>query len=557
VNKKKNIRRNYDISDDDKECTFSPRINHYYRPYFKSNKNKNINSNSNYQSSVINENMNDNSYNAKNIPFKNAINYGYNNKINNEIEKMLINMSKYRNTPNNTKYLPKKTIYRKQISNIYPSNSNKEELYNDEDNDNYFDEDYDFYQNENDHLKKVQDKILELKLQKLDKIAKECTFSPEINEVPEYLIRNRDNYLTDYNISHRNYYTKDNLNNMNISVDNRKKTKNNKINAEYSDDYYNIYPQQLNKKKRARSYSGSKSEYSIYKKRKEELSQLFKEMHPFMPNIHYGKDVNIKSTFEERQKQFIENKKNYYNKKKEEELEEIRKMQKINSHSNKKIKDIVDHLYDAEKIKQKVLNDKKEKSKNKSVINWNKKFKEHKANYPEDYVKNKTNYNKNKKQMINNENIKEDNVIDFNSFANNNNKNEKNMDDNKNNNNSFKNKKEIDKNKKLLMDKIKDEHVIGFKNNTKYGLNNNNIDINKKDEDEKGKESIKENINENENIFFNNGRISNNENDELSLNLEEKKKNFLEGNILDNMNNKGEIKSSYFHEIMENRFNNK
>ena len=30
-----NDRKSYDPSDDDKECTFSPRINHYYRPYYK------------------------------------------------------------------------------------------------------------------------------------------------------------------------------------------------------------------------------------------------------------------------------------------------------------------------------------------------------------------------------------------------------------------------------------------------------------------------------------------------------------------------------------------
>ena len=552
VNKKKNIRRSYDISDDDKECTFSPRINHYYRPYFKSNRNKNINSNSNYQSTVNNENMNDNSNNAKFIPFKNAINYGYNNKINNEIEKMIINMSKYSNTPNNTKYLPKKTIYRKQINNIYPSNSYGDKSYDDEYNDNeniyhYYDEDYDFYQNENDHMKKVQDKILDLKLQKLDKISKECTFTPEINEVPEYLKENRNNYITDYNYnnSHRKYYKNDNIN-MNSTMDNRKVSKNKRINDEYADDYYNIYPEKLKKKKRARSYSGSKNEYSIYNKRKEELSKLYKEKYPFMPSIKYGKNINVKTTFDERQKQFIDNKKQFYDNKKKQEFEEIKNLKKINSRSKKKIKEIVDHLYDAEKIKEKVMNDKKEKSKKKSVINWKKRFKKHKQDYPEDYNKNKIIINRNKNQINNIENKIEDNVVDFSSFANNNNKKETNIDEKKNEKERIKKKDEINKNQKLLMDKIKDEHVIGFKNNSKNLTNapNNNINIkdNKKDEDEKEKVSIKDSLKESI---------------ETSINLEERKKNFMGGNILDNMNNKGEIKSTYLQEIMKNRLNNK
>ena len=376
INKKrmanKNInKKNYELSDDEKECTFSPKINQYSRPYYKSNTDNNMknNLNSNNNSFLINENMEDNS--SKFIPFKNSINYGYNNNINNEIEKMLINMSKYTYTPNNTRYIPKKTIYRKQINDIYPSTSYRDMSYNDESNDNniyhYYDEDYDFYQNENNHIRKVQDKILGLQLQKIDKQSKECTFSPEINKTPKYLYKNNNNnnnYLIDNNLSYRNYFN--NYNEYkNKTVDNKKTTKNNKINDEYADDYYNIFPKKLNKKKRARSFSGTKNEFSIYKKREEDLKKLMKEKYPFMPNIKYDKNIIIKNTFEERQKQLIDNKKDFYNKKKEEELEEIKKFQISNKHSKKDIKDIVDHLYDSKKIKEKVMNEKKAKSKKK------------------------------------------------------------------------------------------------------------------------------------------------------------------------------------------------
>jgi hypothetical protein len=87
INKKrmanKNInKKNYELSDDEKECTFSPKINQYSRPYYKSNTDNNMknNLNSNNNSFLINENMDDNS--SKFIPFKNSINYGYNNNIN-------------------------------------------------------------------------------------------------------------------------------------------------------------------------------------------------------------------------------------------------------------------------------------------------------------------------------------------------------------------------------------------------------------------------------------------------------------------------------------------
>ena len=386
----KKIKKSFDISDDEKECTFSPRINHYYKPYYKSNKNINmINNmkniyNSEYNSSYQNskENMNDNSF-IKNIPFNNSVNYGYNNKINNEIEKLLINMSKSNNNPNNSKYLPKKTVYKKQINNLYPLNSYKEipiyhynnnEYENNEyntDNNNaiyhYYDEEYDFYKKENDYIKKVKDKILELKLKKIDKLSKECTFSPEINKTPKYLNKNMNNYLTDYNISHRNYL-RNNNNLINKTIE-RKIPKKDRINDEYAEDYYNIYPGKLsnNKKKRSRSYSETKNEYSIYKTRKEELSKLIQEKCPFMPNIKHNKNIEIKSTFDERQKKFIKDKEEMLKKKEEEELKKIKELQKQNNRSKTNSKEVVKRLYDkqAEKIKERLKKEKEEKSRKK------------------------------------------------------------------------------------------------------------------------------------------------------------------------------------------------
>ena len=643
VSKKKNNQNNnfkkiYDISDDDKECTFSPKINRYYKPNYKINNNHINNYNSEFYSSnnYSNDNNNDNSFNTKFIPFKNSINYGYNDKINNEIVKMLANMSKYSNNPYNIKYLPKKTVYRKQINNIYPSNSydyipsfsnnnyiNSNEVYTNNDFNNnelnnnnavyhYYDEDYDFYENEKEHVKKVQDKILQLKLQKLDKMSKECTFSPEINKNPKYLnntIQN-NNFLTEYNISHRNFFhnNNNNINNnintnqFNKSFNNKKnsKNKNNKINDEYADDYYNVYPKKLNnnQNKRPRSYSGSKNnnEYSVYKARKEELNNLFNEQYPFMPTIKYNKNIQIKSTFDERQKKFIKDKEEIYKQKEKEELKQIEELKKKERRAKTDSKEVVKRLYnkEAEKIKERLEKEKKEKSKKKNIIDWSKKANKYHQQYPDDFKNNRI--IKNKKINNNQENKKEENVIDFNSFSNNIiNKNKKNIinNDNRNqeidysnyskdntakkeenkivkkneikkkenindynpfyqknkdkkilNNNKKSNKaskasskekrdeKEINKNQILLMDKIKDEHVIGFKNNSS-NISNNSINNNINNINDQGSKKD-EGFDDIDNIYSS----------ELYPSINENMKKYEQGNLLDNMIMKGGIRSN-------------
>ena len=152
--------------------------------------------------------------------------------------------------------------------------------------DNYLDEEYDFYQNEKDHVKKVQDKIFRMKLQRQDEISKECTFTPIINEIPKYLYENK---LDDCNMADINRSYADNYNNHIYNINNDKISnrfnnsksfstkRKNKLNNEYIDDYYNIYPNKSKKKshsKEAHSFSGSKgksNEYSVYKNRKQEL----------------------------------------------------------------------------------------------------------------------------------------------------------------------------------------------------------------------------------------------------------------------------------------------
>ena len=543
----------------------------------------NIYINNNYESEIIPsyhniEKFKDNKFN-KIISFKNSINYSNNNKINNEIEKMLTNISKFSYNPNNSKYLPQKTIHRKQIYNLNPSYSYKELPFylntdnnisnnkNDRDNSiyNYYDNDYDFYQNEKDHIKKVQDKILQLKLQKMDKISKECTFSPELNEYSRYLnynklINNNNDISSEFNISNINYFSNsDRYNNYNNSkvintFNNQKSSAKKRAKSylereEYENDYYNIYPNiNINKNKRTRSYSGSKNnninnnDYSIYKQRKEELSKLFQEQYPFVPNIKYNKNYPIKSTFSERQKQFIKNKEKLSRIKDEEELKLMEEFKKRNYSFKTNSKEVVKRLYDNEaiKIKERLKKEKEEKSKGKKVIDWNKRKKQYKEKYYEDFSSNKKYQNTKLNNNINNYNIYLDK---------NNNFDKENYYDSQNIDNIL-NQEEINNKRQLLMNKIKDEHIIGFKNsNNEKDIENDNYKIKENIEDNyrEDKVNIKEPI-------ISKDRISSEE--EKLYNLEEKMKNFQNSNLLENINNKEGIKSNTFQEMI-NKLQNK
>ena len=580
-----------DILNNEEECTFSPKINHNYKSNSKNSKkntykySNNDYINNNYESEILSsynniEQFKDNQFN-KIISFKNSINYSNNNKINNEIEKMLTNISKFSNNPNNSKYLPQKTIHRKQIYNLNPSYSYKELPFysntdnnisnnqNDRDNSvyNYYDNDYDFYQNEKDHIKKVQDKILQLKLQKMDKISKECTFSPELNEYSRYLnynklVNNNNNsndISSEFNISNINYFSNsDRYNNYNNSkaintFNNQKSSAKKRIKSfiereEYENDYYNIYPNRnINKKKTTRSYSGSKNndisnnDYSIYKQRKEELSKLFQEQYPFMPNIKYNKNYPIKSTFSERQRQFIKNKEKLSRIKDEEELKIMEEFKKRNYSVKINSKEVVKRLYDKEaiKIKERIKKEKDEKSKGKKVIDWNKRKKQYKEKYPEDFRSNKKYQNIKLKNDINNYNIYLDNN---NYFENENYYNLQNID-------NIINQEEINNKRDLLMDKIKEEHIIGFKNNiNEQEIENDNFKI-KKNNNNIYRE---DNININEPMISKDRKISEEEN---LYNLEQKMNNFQNSNLLENINSKEGIKSNTFQEMINKLHN--
>ena len=537
-NENNNIYKTFDLDKKDDECTFNPKTNKYY----KSKQNNNIRSfekinNENNSSSFLNKN-NDNKNNLRRLKgdyYNNSTNYANNNVINNELEKMVENMPKYNGNMSNSRYIPKKLSYRKEFNQMYPSNSyqeipfysdpnmNENENYNDLVN-NYLNEDYDFYKNEQDYIKKVQEKIFLLKIQKMDKIAEECTFTPEINEVPRYLYRNKngENNMTDININYENNY-KNNIYNINNkfssnSLNNSKsfsKRRKNKLIEEFTDNNYNVYPKRRkHHSKDSHSYSNSKiknNEYSVYKAKKDKLMKLFSEQYPFMPSIRENKKFKINSTFDERQKKFIEDKKKKFKEKEKEELKEIEEMKKYYNKSKTNIQKLVKKLYDdeAEKIKER-LKTEKEKSKKKKIIDWDKRNKLNREKYPEEYKINIKSKDRQKHPNLKLENYssvsKEKETKNISNKRTNTSKNKKKKKEN------IPNKNDINKNQKLLLEKIKDEHVIGFKNNVPANsnkLNNeikNNPEINEeKKEDKKIIENNTINtLKDNENINIDN-----------------------------------------------------
>jgi len=569
-NNENKIYRTFDNNDieNEKECTFSPKINKYYKP----KKNNQIN-NEIVSSSFFNKSNDNQNYKKGN------------NVINEELEKMIDNISKYSGNPNNSKYIPKKIMHRTNHNQIYPSSSYQEmQLYSDpniniqENNNNYIDkylhDDYDFYQNEKDYIKKVQDKIFQLKLQKLDKISQECTFSPEINEVPKYLYetKNGENNLTDINYDYENNYKNKiyNINNnLNHNSFNNSKSfsrkRKNKLAEEFSEDYYNVYPKKRKNYSNSRSHSHGKNtnEFSVYKAKREQLNNLFNEKYPFIPSIRENKKYQIKSSFDERQKKFIEDKKKLFEQKEKEQLKEIQEMKKYSNKSKTNIKELVKKLYDkeAEKIKER-LKIEKELSKKKKIIDWDKRNKINKEKNPEDY---KINFKPKDKKLIESASQKKiENLINKiqqeKAISKSKSKSKEKNKVRNNKINSSKNKKkknevslkkdEINKNKLKLLEKIKDEHVIGFKNNISSNPNkSNNIVIPK--EENKNEEKQNNTINskkDSQNINLDNESL-------FRSSVEEIKK--LENeHLMDGINKNVEMRSNALKDLI-NQYNNK
>ena len=199
-----------------KEFTFSPKNN---RP--KSNRIRNRSNNFPFRYDI---DYDGNLFN-KNLKIKNRNLYN-DNKIYNEIDKLYDyyskqNIGKNYNSPNYN------------IFNIR-----------------------DFYQKEENHVKKVEDKIMKLTMKQLKELEQACTFSPKIHDIPDYIIKNKinNNYFGTGSTYDNNYY---NMNNIRYIND----LPYHKIIDEYTMDYYDIPLD--NTKKNNKSSLGNSKEISF------------------------------------------------------------------------------------------------------------------------------------------------------------------------------------------------------------------------------------------------------------------------------------------------------
>jgi hypothetical protein len=365
--------------DDAKECTFTPFINEY-KPYkFKQNDEK-VKSYTYYTPSF---NIVYKGSNHKNIQNRiRTYNYLNQNNINdsnlNNINNNTYNENKNRNcsfSQNNIDYLNELNgeFNKKRLRTPRQTSINDNAIFNQ------------FLLKQDKHVKDVENKIMKLKIEERNKEEKECSFSPEINIYNRNNIKNNEDfclYQNNYNNKFNEINNYKNRNYKNICP----KFEGSLNNDDFSKELYNLCPQSNKNKKRTNSISkeffnklsneGSEKNLRIEERRKNDMNK-----YTFSPKINHNNKNKVKSSFEERQKDYINSKKRLENKKDEDEkifIEEMNKMYMPKSKS----KDIIKRLYDNEavKIKERIKDEKEKEKKNekKKVINWAQRYKDNK-----------------------------------------------------------------------------------------------------------------------------------------------------------------------------------
>ena len=443
-------------SDDERECTFTPQINKNFKGYKKNNVNNNIESQvyyspifniaskypiNKYQNNIYSNqsftdnNMNNYSYSNLNISNDNRSNMSYNQYGNNynqfqdqpynkEYNMNYNNRNYYNvNNINNHKIIHSNYDNPNLIMNNQYFNNNKYNYSNISDNNERNAEL--FFNKELYHLEKVKNKIDNLKKEKYIKIAEECTFKPKINT-------NYKSFYPEKEIKEKNILTiqAKNKNNLeSIKVEEKK--------------------EKIKKDKRKRAQSEKKKKFKILedlslakKKRTDKTKKLMKERN-FTPKITKNNKYKITMSFEDRRLKSIE-------------LRNKIKNAKKSDNDNNNIANNVDNvLAPGEMVRFKENN----------FINNNNQI----NNIENEYLKqnnmennNDTPNNNDKINLENNNKEENDEKIEDNL---------KDLKDNNiiNNNNDFKeeindnNENEIRQNNQNLINKLKEEHKIGFK----------------------------------------------------------------------------------------------
>ena len=297
---------------------------------------------------------------------------------------------------------------------------------------------YNFLKNEANHVEKVNDKLLNLKLKKMNDIEKNCTFIPQTNqnynkknknnEVPRYIqLHNDAKIRKNNNEKLREKYLKEELQNMQSINKDKTLSDSNYYNKLYNDAMY-------------------------YKGREIENEKKENEKYTFSPHLYKNNKYNVIMPFNQRREKSIESKLNLLKIKDDEEKRELEDMKKnsVSKNINIDSKEIVDRLYskEYEKIKDKIQKEKEQKNKKKQIIDWDKVNYENNIKYSDskkkDFIKIEESKNKNNKEIYSN------NIIEPFSL---------NSDNNINNETQITSKQPR---KNILMDKIKNEHLINL-----------------------------------------------------------------------------------------------
>ena len=250
------------------------------------------------------------------------------------------------NNPTNTN-----NYYTNTNDNIYNALPIK---YNSNNNINNHDN---FLQNEEKHIQRVRDKIINMKMDNFAKNEQECTFTPKIHIYHPRNDSSSQNSILVYenNMKNRTFnklknvptieYHIESPNNSHININNDNNNKSPKLYKNYS--------------------------YSIYDKQRDEILKEQISRFTFAPKITNNDKYKVNTTFEERRMKSIEKKKQQ-----EYELRKILELKNKKNNNKSKNKEIVERLYTNEikKIKNKTKINAKNQTK--PIINWDKRYKE-------------------------------------------------------------------------------------------------------------------------------------------------------------------------------------
>ena len=453
-------------SDDERECTFKPKINKNFKGYNKKKLDNiqsyvyyspsfNITSKfpiSNYSNgkNIINSNINSNS--IKNIVNEvnnenNIMNSNYNNQfptfgtVNNNIivpqyNPNIIQKNPFQQAQINYNQLNGFSNSINNFSNtLFSSSCNNYNFSNNRtiNNNNNYNNTYNvenFYNKELEHIQKVNNKINNLKFEKLNNIQEQCTFEPKINSNYKYIKATPI----------QSTFPKKNINKTIDENNNQDILNNDNNNFQKSSNEIKNNNDDINKKPDAKRSKSLKTKHkkefrimedlSLARKKRTEKTKLLMKENNFTPKVNKNK-FKIKMSFEERRQKSIDLKKKYRG-----------EVHKYEFKKNKNEEEVI--LHPGELVRYKNKNDEDE---NNNTMKLNK-------TADGDFY-----------------NIKEDEIIRSSI------KTEKKLNENENNNiNGGDNNKDgnsntdtIEKNKMMMMDKIMGEHKIGFKSNKNLG----------------------------------------------------------------------------------------